>query len=262
MPKKPSKRDAQNLSEVPMKVYLKDQLVPVPNGSSRIQDLRSLVQTQVPVANYSGWDQALPLDMDWISHDWPYAVFDEDHLILWKKVRLSQQALLDNDRDLPIKAHMSMLSLQGDHRTGWGQLQKKMFLGALHCPYRIGNRIQPHGEGNWLLSPLGAMKERYGQLPFLLASLLPIKHLRMRKDQVLASEKLASVLPVAVWGQGWFLNEVSKMVETESFSVSVISHWLDQPNAFGGYIDMVELMMRKRFNRALPKNWHTQLYYG
>ena len=142
MPKKPTRRDEDPASDAPMKVYLKDPLVPVSTGNSRIQDLRSLVQTQVPVANYSGWDQAYPLDMEWISHDWPYAVFDDDHLIVWKKVRLSQQALLDNDRDLPLKAHMSLLSLQGDHRTGWDQLQKKTFLGALHCPYRVGERVR------------------------------------------------------------------------------------------------------------------------
>ena len=67
-----------------------------------------------------------------IEHEWPYAAWgDGKHWIVWKGVSAAR----------------------GYFDT---------FTGALSCPYRLGRVVTLHGTGNWLLSPLGAIKEEHG----------------------------------------------------------------------------------------------------
>ncbi len=260
------------------------------------------------------WSKADPLDLSWINHDWPHALLDDQHCIIWKRVGLQPMSELRKNfhgfsaerpqhqtsdvkpdtANRRVHASQSIMAL-GDHYP-WANLQQQTFFGALDCPYDIGIPTKPHGPSNWLLSPLGALKENYWVFPFALAAIAPVSALRMRGDQVLISQEEQSVLPVAVWGLSWFINTVTTLVGMEeaskdvdgnqdlspfaalgfqlqderglisdqSFKSTVLIHllakrWLSQPNAHAAKIDAIEVYMHQRVCARLNEDWNERL---
>jgi len=260
------------------------------------------------------WSKADPLDLDWIKHDWPHVFLDEQHCIIWKRVGLQPMSELrenfhgfptgqQQDQTPDVKSdtlkgrdHNSKSILALGDRYPWTNLQQQTFFGALDCPYEVGMPAKPCGPSNWLLSPLGALKENYWVLPFALAAIAPVSTLRMRGDQVLISKQEQPILPIAVWGLSWFINtvttlvgmeEASKdvdgnqdlspfaalgfqlqdergMISDQSFKSTVLIHllakrWLSQPNAHAAKIDAIEIFMHQRVKARLDEDWNERL---
>lgn len=211
--------------------------------------------------NQNYWAEAHALDMDWITHDWPYAVLNDTHLVVWKKVRLKHMTpafQVSSANVLSLQILLDYLD-ELEQTYQWQDLQNEMYVGVLGCPYKIGDVIHPFGLGNWTLSPLGAMKDQYIVWPFLLASLIAIKDLKMRHDQVLISKETSPILPLGVWSHRWFLKNILTWLNLEQDRDLKIVDWLADPNQHAHKIDTIEFMMRQQVNDALPHDWHQNL---
>ena len=157
------------------------------------------------------YQNADPLDLDWIAADWPHALF--------------------NNRD-----NMYLI--------GWKQVQWKTtgsYQGAMGCHYRIGGLCEPSGAHNWTLSPLGAMKNDYGQ--WLLAAVLPVERVRMDQRQVLIAE--GPVVPV------WAVRQA----KVERDGTVDATRWLQNPNLYAESIDWIERSLRRRVDDQIKAEW-------
>lgn len=86
----------------------------------------------------------------------------------------------------------------GGHWIVWKgvtQARPDRFEGALGCPYRLGQISTPQGVSNWLLSPLGALKEGHGS--HLLAATVSVRTCALTKRLVLNG--LGPVMPLAAF---------------------------------------------------------------
>lgn len=247
------------------------------------------------------WEKAQPLDLDWIRNDWPYAMLDDNHCIVWKRVGLYPMSMLrenparffpSNHASKSTSSHLTDF----DCNYPWSMLQRQHFYGALDCPYEVGAPMQPNGPSNWLLSPLGALKENYWVFPFVMAAVVPVADLKMRHDQVLILKEDAPALPIAVWSLKWFNNTVTHIVGFEQasrdidgaqdlspfaalgaqlqdergflrkhpFRSTVLIHllakrWLAHPNDHATKIESVEVYMHGRICALLTEDWQARL---
>lgn len=88
----------------------------------------------------------------------------------------------------------------GQHWIAWKGVERAgrrddLFRGAMDCPYRIGRFAHPQGNSNWLLSPLGAIKEGYGS--HILAAIVSAPRCWLRQDLILDST--SPVLPLTAF---------------------------------------------------------------
>ncbi len=98
--------------------------------------------------------------------DWPHSWADDRHIVVWKGVSIA--------------ADYTSLTGEPEDPSHW---QQGYVFGQLGAPYRAGEPTYPNGPANWCLSPLGAIKNGFGNR--LIAAVLPVEGLRIRADFVL-----------------------------------------------------------------------------
>lgn len=146
-------------------------------------------------------------DLELIRSDWPQALLPgRKRLIAWK---------------------------------GVNQTESQIFRGAIGAPYILNNVTIPLGTANWLLSPLGAIKEGYGQ--FILAAVLRVDDTGMRQDFVLDSDSPAFSL--AAFSR-----------DELPYNMVQASKLLDKVDINAVEIDAFELEMRQKL--VIPKALH------
>jgi hypothetical protein len=149
-------------------------------------------------------------------------------------------------------------------------MRKAHFQGMQEYPYRIGELgREPSSAANWLLSPLGVLKEGHGN--FLLAGVARTKDLRIQEDFVLSTK--APVLPIDIFSSLWLYSNFSVLREVFSQGhgfrekSSEISQSeavkrckdagkkiLENPETRWIEIDSLESEMRNRVRRRAPNH--------
>lgn len=144
-----------------------------------------------------------------MAEEWPYSAIDERYAIVWKLVRR------EPDRPPPYPRRPSAgVDEAGDPEDALGWLalwlsrpqrgSETRFRGLMGAPYRLGFPAVLLGAGNFLLSPLGALKEFENLRGFahsptgwaVLAAVVPWRHLALRPDLVLDAGAFTPYLPL------------------------------------------------------------------
>ncbi len=133
-----------------------------------------------------------------MAEEWPYSRIDERYALVWKLVRREPESP-------PIE--------QQEGVEGWLPLWLSRprggtrFRGLVGAPYRLGFPAVFLGAGNFLLSPLGALKEFENLRGFahttagwaVLAAIVPWSRVALRPDFVLDAGAFTPYLPVAAY---------------------------------------------------------------
>lgn len=213
-------------------------------------------------------ERDVPVDqlMDWIREEWPHAVLDEEHLLVWKRVvSVEEYARAMRGDSSPMVKFPTVM-----HADLIGDLDWNAdYFGKFGFPYFIGRGGLTRGVTNFTLSPLGAGIDNL-HLPDLLAVVVPVSHLRMRdtrNDQVLESHK-CPVLPVCGISEehmGRRLAQVATPPEQptlEPVTVAQVAKWLKEPADHADKIEAIEAWARDHALQHLPSEWHLFLMEG
>lgn len=173
---------------------------------------------------------------------WPASVVDDDYALVWKAVNVEIQ----NESD---SASESLAQL-GLTRDGlWHR-------GLAGAPYRLGFPGALLGGGNFLLSPLGALKEHSKRpLPFLpqdetpavMAIVVPWRRLILDPRQVLIAGAFTPYLPVEAHSvvelskQGLTPERAAKLLDNLPESWSLVESW------------------ETKLHAQLPENWASRI---
>jgi hypothetical protein len=150
---------------------------------------------------------------DCIEREWPYASLgDGEHWIVWK---------------------------------GVDKIRANLFQGALECPYRLGQVIIPSGASNWLLSPLGAIKEGYGN--HILAAIVRAQDCYLDKHLVL--DCTSPVLPLAAFPRSQLPSYEEAVALLEDVNANLIQ------------IEAFERYMRAQLQLPIPPLQMIRLFF-